>query len=91
MIRSPESKQQFIFELRQMMVQLKPFCSVIMWVLFNEGWGQSNTLETIAIARALDPTRLINAVSGWNDPLLFGEPHPAIYFDEDKVNQTTTR
>ena len=91
MVRSADSKTQFIFELRQMMVQLKPFCSVVVWVLFNEGWGQSNSLETIAIARALDPTRLIDAVSGWNDPLLFGEPHPAIFFEEDKENQTLTR
>lgn len=60
---------------------------MIIWVLFNEGWGQSNTIQTVEIVRFFDPTRLIDAVSGWNDPILFGDPHPVIQFEEDPSNR----
>lgn len=41
--------------------------SVVCWVLFNEGWGQFDAaLATEAVRRA-DPTRVVDAVSGWYD------------------------
>jgi hypothetical protein len=39
--------------------------SIIAWVLFNEGWGQHDTLRQVAWARELDPTRLIDEASGF--------------------------
>lgn len=41
--------------------------SIITWVLFNEGWGQFDAREATDLVRALDPTRAIDAVSGWYD------------------------
>lgn len=41
--------------------------SVIGWSLFNEGWGQFDAREACAMVRRLDPTRVIDAVSGWYD------------------------
>ena len=41
--------------------------SIIAWTIFNEGAGQHNTLEYVGLVRRLDPTRLINAASGWTD------------------------
>ncbi|MBP3866863.1 MAG: glycoside hydrolase family 2, partial [Eggerthellaceae bacterium] len=41
--------------------------SIIGWSLFNEGWGQFCAAQTCAMVRALDPTRFIDAVSGWYD------------------------
>jgi hypothetical protein len=38
-----------------------------MWVCFNEGWGQFDTARIVDWVRTLDPTRLINAASGWTD------------------------
>merc|ERR1712194_998347 len=90
-VRSKESYNNFVTELRAMVVQLKKFCSVVVWVLFNEGWGQSKTLETVQLTRFWDPTRLIDAVSGWNDPLLFGEPYPIIQFEEYPDTQEKTK
>ncbi|CAD7957523.1 unnamed protein product [Amoebophrya sp. A120] len=90
-VRSPESYQNFLTELKQMILSLKKFSSVIIWTLFNEGWGQANTAETVQAARFWDPTRLVDAVSGWNDPLLFGEPHPVIQFEEYKESQERTQ
>lgn len=41
--------------------------SIITWVLFNEAWGQFDAQEATDCVRALDPTRPIDAVSGWYD------------------------
>ena len=41
--------------------------SIIGWSLMNEGWGQFNARAACAMVRKLDPTRIIDAVSGWYD------------------------
>lgn len=46
---------------------LKNHPSIITWVLFNEGWGQFEARNATEMVRALDPTRPIDAVSGWYD------------------------
>ncbi len=46
---------------------LKNHPSIVAWVLFNEAWGQFEAREVTRIARREDPTRLIDAASGWYD------------------------
>jgi len=41
--------------------------SIMMWVAFNEGWGQYDTVRIAHLFKAWDPTRLVNDASGWND------------------------
>jgi hypothetical protein len=41
--------------------------SIIMWVPFNEGWGQYQTEKIVDLVRMLDTSRLINNASGWTD------------------------
>ena len=41
--------------------------SIIAWVPFNEGWGQHATNEVLKMTKALDPTRLVDGPSGWED------------------------
>jgi len=41
--------------------------SIIMWVIYNEGWGQYNTTAVTDYVMALDTTRLVNSASGWTD------------------------
>jgi hypothetical protein len=39
-----------------------------MWVVFNEGWGQyDGTVRLTKRVKQLDPSRLVNNASGWND------------------------
>ena len=40
---------------------------IVTWVLFNEGWGQFESKKACAMVRKLDPSRPIDAVSGWYD------------------------
>ena len=41
--------------------------SIVMWVPFNEGWTQYDTARIAEGVATLDPTRLVNSVSGWAD------------------------
>lgn len=41
--------------------------SIASYVLFNEAWGQFESKRLEQKLRALDPTRLVDAVSGWCD------------------------
>ena len=63
--RSPEAAQQCEREKRLLIQQLGNHPSIIAWVMFNEGWGQHDTLRYAKWAKELDPTRLIDEASGF--------------------------
>ncbi|KXG47047.1 Glycoside hydrolase, family 2, immunoglobulin-like beta-sandwich [Penicillium griseofulvum] len=68
----PDEKQQaeFARQLDLLVNQLKSFPSVATWVVYNEAWGQiSNNpeFELTERVRQLDPTRLVDSTSGWDD------------------------
>jgi len=65
--RSSESATQFEKELEKMIHTKFNHPSIIMWVPFNEGWGQYNTEGIVNLIKELDPTRLVNNTSGWSD------------------------
>lgn len=65
--RTDGSAAQFERELTQLIGLHQNHPSVVMWVLFNEGWGQSDTARLTSLVRTLDPTRLVDSASGWND------------------------
>ncbi|MBD3275239.1 MAG: beta-galactosidase [Candidatus Marinimicrobia bacterium] len=65
--RSPESAQQFMDEYKAMIDAFYNHPSIIMWVPFNEGWGQFRTEEIVQWTQNYDPTRLVNNASGWSD------------------------
>ncbi|QGY46774.1 glycoside hydrolase family 2 [Maribellus comscasis] len=60
-----EDAQQFELELRRMIDIHYNSPSIVMWVPFNEGWGQYTTCRIAKMVKDYDPTRLVNAVSGW--------------------------
>lgn len=65
--RTPESAKQFELELKAMIDGLHHHPSIVMWVVFNEGWGQYDTQRLAAWTKEYDRTRLVNSASGWND------------------------
>ncbi len=64
---STNDKNQFLLELKAMIDALKNHPCIVMWVPFNEGWGQHDTVSVVEKVRQWDPTRLINNASGWTD------------------------
>jgi hypothetical protein len=65
--RSPGSVQQFEAELKAMLDGLHNHPCIIMWVVFNEGWGQFDTARLTRFTKEHDPSRLVDCASGWND------------------------
>jgi len=65
--RTPESAAQFEAELKAMISTFYNHPCIIMWVPYNEGWGQWDTPRIVDMIKQLDPTRLVNNASGWTD------------------------
>lgn len=67
-----EDAAQFRVELEALVEHFRHFPCITSWVPYNECWGQHNTNANLAWVKALDPTRMVNGPSGWND-LGFGD------------------
>jgi len=65
--RPEASAKDFEKEWKSIMDNLRFFPSIVVWVPFNEGWGQYDTKRIAEWTRTYDPTRLTNATSGWTD------------------------
>jgi beta-galactosidase/beta-glucuronidase len=88
--RTAESEAIYRNEWRAIMEKLYPFPSIVVWVPFNEGWGQFKTKDIVQVTQQQDPFRLVNSASGGNfepvghmidlhnypNPLM---PDPALY------------
>ena len=59
--------QEFEAELKAMIGTHYNHPSIVMWVVFNEGWGQYDVPRLTQWVRELDPSRLVNSTSGWHD------------------------
>ncbi|MER5304702.1 PA14 domain-containing protein [Streptomyces lasiicapitis] len=66
--RTPDTaaRAQFEREMKQMIDEHSNSPSIVMWVTFNEGWGQYDMGRIAEQAKAWDPTRLVNGMSGLN-------------------------
>ncbi|MBA7543094.1 Beta-galactosidase [subsurface metagenome] len=64
---SAEGRKNFHDTMLRMIDYLGNHPSIIMWVVFNEGWGQykEDTTTFTNEAMAKDPTRIVNCASGW--------------------------
>jgi CubicO group peptidase (beta-lactamase class C family) len=65
--RTSESDEQFEREWKAIIDQRRNHPSIVMWVPFNEGWGQYDTSRITEWTKKYDPTRLVNNASGWTD------------------------
>lgn len=65
--RTPDSAREFETELDALIEGRGNHPCIVMWVPFNEGWGQGDTAAVVDRIRTLDPTRLVDAASGWVD------------------------
>lgn len=64
---SVEGATNFALELSAMINALRNHPSIVMWVPFNEDWGQHATEKHVSWLKSYDPTRVVNNASGWND------------------------
>jgi hypothetical protein len=65
-----EWKDTFLAEWTEIIDDLRHHPSIVMWVPWNEGWGQNDldwSREIVERTKKLDPSRLVNNASGWTD------------------------
>lgn len=62
-----EDRVEFLTDWIATIHHLEAHPSLLIWVPFNEGWGQFDARSVDALTRRTDPTRLIDASSGWFD------------------------
>lgn len=89
---TPQAKANYYKEWGEIIAQVRKFPCVVMWVPFNEAWGQFDTKAVVDFTRAQDPTRLINMSSGGSWEPDCGDimdnhhyPYPAMYLWETKM------
>ena len=90
----PEAQHlQYMTELEGMVIALINHPSIVVWVPFNEAWGQHRTMEVGAWMAARDTSRLVNIASGGNfwpvgDIVDFHKyPDPGFPFDENRYRE----
>ncbi len=91
--RTKESIDNFYQEWKEIMNLCMSNPSVVVWVPFNEAWGQFDTEKVAEWTKTYDPSRLVNPASGGNhrpcgDILdLHNYPGPRMFlFDPARVN-----
>jgi len=68
-----EMKRQFELELKRNIDAMRNHPSIVMWVTFNEGWGQFDAPRLARWIKRYDPSRLVDHASGWADRGDFGD------------------
>ena len=64
---SPRGRQFFEDEMIGVVERLYNVPCIAIWTLFNEGWGQFDSVRLCEKLKGLDHTRLVDATSGWFD------------------------
>lgn len=62
-----EGRKEYYEILNKIINNLVNHPSVIMYTLFNEGWGQFDSKEVYAYAKEIDNSRIFDVASGWYD------------------------
>lgn len=62
-----EGQQEFLLEMEETIAFLYNHPCIVVWVPFNEGWGQFDAVKAAERIRQLDPSRLVDHASGWFD------------------------
>jgi len=61
------NRKDFIDETWSTIKLLGHYSCIVMWVIFNEGWGQFDAKEIASAVKKEDPSRLVDHASGWFD------------------------
>lgn len=65
--KAKEGHAEYLREMEETVRQLGNAPSIVLWVPFNEGWGQFDAEKACERLRALDDSRPIDHASGWHD------------------------
>lgn len=62
-----KGREEWLIECKETVDHLYNCPCIVVWVPFNEGWGQFDAKEAVTLIQTYDKTRLIDHASGWFD------------------------
>ena len=65
--KEQKGKDEFISNAEETINALKEYGCIILWTVFNEGWGQFDSDKVYHHLRNIDGTRFFDTNSGWHD------------------------
>jgi hypothetical protein len=87
------AQNNYLKEWKEIIDELYSYPCIVMWVPFNEGWGQFKTKEVAEWTKTYDPSRILNSATGGNfyrvgDVLdLHNYPEPKMFlYDAERTN-----
>ena len=83
----PEGRAAYRAELSGMVKHLYNCPCIVMWVPFNEGWGQFDSRKFCQMIKNIDRTRLIDHASGWHDQGIGNVRSFHVYFKNYKYKK----
>lgn len=62
-----KGREEYLSMTKEIIENLYNCVSIGVYVPFNEGWGQFDSKKVTEYVESLDPTRIVDSVSGWYD------------------------
>ena len=87
--RNKKQRAEYLRAMQETVELLKNHPSIVLWTVFNEGWGQFDADNVAKKLKTLDNTRHIDTASGWyiSKENEFDSRH--VYFKKFKVGKVT--
>ncbi|MCQ2554161.1 MAG: glycoside hydrolase family 2 [Clostridia bacterium] len=86
-----EDKEYFIQHSIDTINHLRNHPSIVLWTIFNEGWGQFDTEEVYERIKVHDDTRIFDVTSGWFDCKSSSLDSRHVYFKPVKITEKDER
>ena len=84
-------RKQALDEFKQTINYLYNSPSIVLWTIFNEGWGQFDSEMVLKEMKKLDSTRLYDHASGWHDQGIGDIKSMHVYFKKVKLPKKEER
>ena len=88
---NPESREAFIECMTSTANMLHNYPSVVYYTIFNEGWGQFEADEMYERLKAIDPSRIVDATSGWFHQTKSDVSSHHVYFKKPVIAHEKTK
>ena len=85
--KNEQGRKEAIQEFKDTIEYLYNAPSIGLWTIFNEGWGQFDSVSIYNELSKLDPTRLYDHASGWHDQGVSDTKSYHVYFKHFKIKE----
>ncbi len=80
-----DGRRETLQEFKDTINYLYNYPCIVLWTIFNEGWGQFDSKKVYKEIKPLDNTRLFDHASGWHDQGISDVKSMHVYFRRAKM------